>query len=220
MSYLVSDIVSLVQKRVKDTNYDSSEIISYLNDTQNDVFNEYRLNFMEASQNYTTAANVTDITNGVGLPANFLVGIDLLNVTGGGQKLINYRDVSYLDTVTNNSSPTSSNNPRFWYKYGNTINIYPTQTTVLNLTLRYYKMPTLMTLLTDIPSLPYSFQELYVVGAAYRILQIKDNYDQAAILQNKYDEILQKLVGQTAVNQVGQSPSQRINRYAVVKRHF
>lgn len=219
MSYTLTDIVSLVQKRVRDTNYDTSEIIQYINDTQNDVFMEYRLPFMETTQNYTTVANVTDITNGSGLPANYLVALDLLDVTGGNQTLIPFRDINALDDIDQTSGSTSTS-PDFWYMYGQTIRLYPTISTALSLTLRYYKMPTQLSANSDIPALPYAFQELLVVGAAYRVMQVKDNYDQAAILQNKYDELLQKLVSNTAVRQVGSSAQQRINRVSVSKRSF
>ncbi len=223
MSYILGDIVNLVQTRVRDTNFDLNEIKQYINDTQNDIFNEYRLNFMETSQDYTTVANVADITNGNGLPTNYLVAIDLLNVTNSNHYIIPYQDVSYLDNFTaspNDTYEVSSTNSGFWYKYANTISIYPTPTSAMSVRLRYYKMPTQLSNDADIPALPYSFQEVLVMGAAYRVMQVKDNFDQAAIYQNKYDEILQKLVNQTSVNQVGRSPQQRINRYATTKRNF
>lgn len=219
MAYTLGDLVSLVQQRVRDTGYSTSEIKQYINDTQNDVFNEYRLRFMEATVPYTTVANVPDITNGVGLPSDFLVGIDLINVTDGGQRRIPFKESTYLDII-NTTTPAISNNPEFWYMYGQTPMLYPTINVSLSLSLRYYKMPVQLSDNADVPSLPYSFQELLVLGAAYRVLQVKDNYDQAGILQNKYDEILAKLVKQTAVKQVGTSSVQRINRHPVVKRNF
>jgi hypothetical protein len=219
MAYQLADIVTLVQKRVKDTGYDTSEIKQYINDTQNDVFNEYRLSFMQTSQSYTVPASVTDVTNGTGLPANFLVGIDMLNTTGGGALLIPYKEVSYLDSLTSATSSTS-NAPQFWYMYGRTPTLYPVLSSSVTVNFRYYKMPTQLSNDSDVPALPYSFQELLVLGAAYRVMQVKDNYDIAGILQNKCDEILQKLVNMTAVNQVGSSPAQRINRYIKPKRNF
>jgi len=223
MAYILADIINRVQQRVRDTSYNGDEITQYLNDTQNDIFNEYRLNFMETSQDYTTVSNVSDITNSTGLPDNYLVAIDLVDISNTNPVIIPYKDIRDLDElyVSPDTSPTvTTNRPQFWYKYAGTINLYPTPNAAYSLRLRYYKMPTQLADDSDIPELPYSFQEALVCGAAYRVMQVKDNYDKAAILQNKYDEILQKLVGQTAVNQVGQSPTQRINRYAVAKRNF
>lgn len=224
MSYTLGSIVSSVQKRVKDTSYDTTEIKEYINDTQSDIFNEYRLNFMEKTQGYTTVANIADITNGAGLPVDYLVAIDLLNTTNSYNILIEFMDTPSLDTLFTNPTDTfqltTTNSTLYWYKYAGVINLYPTPTISYTVRLRYYKMPTLLSGDSDIPELPSSFREILVLGAAYRVLQINDNYDQAGILQNKYDEILQKLVSNTAVQQVGKSPRQRINRYGAAKRNF
>jgi hypothetical protein len=61
---------------------------------------------------------------------------------------------------------------------------------------------------------------MLVVGAAYRVLQVKDNYDQAGILENKYNELLQKLVVKSSVHQVGTGTTIRINRRKLGKTSF
>jgi len=98
--------------------------------------------------------------------------------------------------------------------------VFPTPNAADTLTLRYFKKPTPLSSDDDVPELPSNFEELLIVGAAYRVLQVKDNYDQAAILQNKYDEILQKLVMKYSQPQVGTPTRMRINKYAVGKSNF
>lgn len=221
MVYIAGDIVTLVQKRVKDTNYDSTEIKGYLNDTQNDIFNEYRLPFMEASQAYTTVANVADITNGVGLPTNYSQAIDLLNTTAN--QVVPYKDIRDIDTLYSDPdyvTSISSSPNTYWYLYAQVPSLFPVPTTSYNLTLRYYKQPTLLVADSDVPSIPSAFQELLVLGAAYRILEIKDNYDQAAILEKRYSKKLIQLVVKSSPKQVGHATQMRINRYSVSKRNF
>lgn len=223
MAYDLGTITTLVQQRIRDTNYSTSEITQYINDTQNDICGEYRLNFMEAYQDYTTVANVADITNGAGLPTNFLVAIDLVNITSGAYSGIPYKDIQTLDLLNNSpegSLTLGSGYPLAWYMYARSAYFYPTQSSAYTVRFRYYKSPTLLSGSSDVPLIPQMFQEILVLGAAYRVMQVKDNYDQAGILQNKYDELLAKLVNQTAVNQVGTSPRQRINRYSLAKRNF
>lgn len=218
MAYQTSDIVTLVQKRVRDSNYDSTEIVGYLNDTQNDVFNEYRLPFMETIQNYTVTIGVSDITNNGGLPTNYTQAIDLTNTYTSNEGVIRYKDTTEIDTLYPDPDDTTVNVsgvPKYWYFYAQTIKLFPVPDKAYTLTLRYYKKPTLLSANSDVPSIPSQFQELLVVGAAYRVLQVKDSYDQASVLQNKYDELLQKLVMQTAQNQVGQPHQMAINRYQV-----
>lgn len=221
MAYISGDIVTLVQKRIRDTNYDSSEIKQYINDTQNDIFNQYRLPFMEASQSYTTTPNVADITNGIGLPTNYSQAIDLLNT--GSNIVIPYKDIRDIDTLAQDPDNVNTSIVApgvYWSLYAQIPILSPTPSVAYNVLLRYYKQPTLLVNDSDVPSLPSAFQEILVLGAAYRVLQVKDNYDQAAILEKKYTSQLLMLVGKSSPKQVGHTTQVRINRYNVVKRSF
>lgn len=221
MAYILSDIVTKVQLRVRDTGYSSTEITNYINDTQNDVFNEYRLPFMQTSQNYTLTVDESDIADGAGLPSNFVQAIDLIMTTTGREKVLQYIDFTELDRLYPDPDDTTahpSNVPNYWYKIDDIIRVFPTPNEAYTLTLRYYKKPTVLTADGDIPEIPSQFEELLVMGASYRVMQVKDNYDQAAILQNKYDEILQKIVVRYSQPQVGTPIRIPINRVRVTNR--
>ena len=223
MAYQLSDLVTKVQQRVRDTGFSSTEIANYINDTQNDVFNEYVLPFMETTQGYTLTANVSDITNGSNLPTNYVQAIDLILTTAGREKILPYMDIREIerrypdpdDTTTN-----PANVPMYWYYYGETIRVYPKPDSAYTLTLRYYKKPTLLSADEDVPEIPSEFAELLVCGAAYRVLQVKDNYDQAGILENKYNELLQKLVVRFSLPHVGSPTRMRINHHALGSSNF
>lgn len=211
MAYTTGDIVTRVQQRIRDTGYSSTEIKGYLNDTQNDVFNEYRLPFMETTQTYTLTPDVSDISNGAGLPANYVQALDITLTSSGRESVLQYVDVREIDNLYPDPDDTSINpsgQPTKWYFYADTIKVFPVPDEAYTLSLRYFKKPTLLSSDADVPELPSQFEEILVVGAAYRVLQVKDNYDQAAILQNKYDEILQKLVVKYSQAQVG-SPDRK-----------
>lgn len=223
MSYIAGDIVTKVQQRIRDTGYSSTEIKNYLNDAQNDVFNEYRLPFMQATQGYTLVAGTSDITDGSGLPTNYVQALDITLTSSGYEKVLNFIEVSELDETYPDPDDTTrhpANVPTNWYYYANTIKVYPVPSGAYTITLRYYKKPTLLSSDADIPDVPSEFEELLVMGAAYRVMQVKDNYDQAGILQNKYDEILQKIVVKYSQRQVGVPTKMRINRYAQSKTSF
>lgn len=223
MSYTLAFIAGKVRNRIRDTSFSSSETIDYINDTLNDIYNEYRLPFMEATQTYTLTANVSDITNGSGLPDNFVQAIDLLLTSQGREKVLRYRDVREIDAKTPDSDDTTAhpaNVPREWFNYAETIRVHPVPNDAYTVTLRYYKKPTMLDSDSDVPELPSEFEELLVLGAAYRIMQVKDNYDQAGILQNKYDELLAKLVMRYSQKQVGRPTIMRTNRHGLGKTHF
>lgn len=223
MSYICGDIVTRVQQRVRDAGFSSTEIKGYLNDTQNDVFNEYRLPFMEATQDYTLTVGVSDITNGAGLPADYVQAIDLFITTAGQERTLPYQDIRQVDANSPDPDDITSNpknTPQYWYFYALTLRVFPAPNIAYTATLRYYKKPTLLSSDAAVPSLPSEFEELLVVGAAYRVLQVKDNYDQAGILQNKYDELLQKLVVKYSQPQVGAPARMRTNRVSLGPTSF
>lgn len=215
MSYILGDLVSRVQNRVKDTSFSTAEIKNFINDTQRDVFNEYRLPFMQATQDYTLTAGTSDITSGDGLPANFVQALDLTLDANGNQHYVTFKDIRELDKTNPNpgdSTAYANNLPQYAYKYGSTINLFPAPAGAYTALLRYYKKPTDLSEDADIPEIPSEFEELLVVGASYRVFQVKDNYDKAGILENKYMELLSKLASRYSQTQVGHATQMRINR--------
>ncbi len=222
MAFTLGGIADKVRYRIRDSGYAATEIINYVNDTQNDIFNEYRLPFMETTQDYTLNIGTADITNGSDLPTNFVSPILLLLTTNGYEKRLQFRDVREMDELHPDyeASSTPNGTPTDAYKYGETIKVYPEPDQAYTVTLRYFKKPTLLSSDSDVPELPSEFEEMLVLGASYRILQVKDNYDQAAILQNKYDELLDKLVAKYSRNQTGMPTIMRINRVATGKSHY
>lgn len=223
MAYQLSDIIAKVQRRIRDTAYSSSEITEYINDTINDVYNEYRLPFMVKSVDFTVFPGVNDITNGVGLPNDFVQVYDLELTSAGYQSQLRYVDAETFVSaypVWYDTTRYPSVIPTTWFKLGNVINVFPSPKDAMTVRLRYYATPTPLVNATDVPSIPAQFVELLVVGAAYRVLQVKDNYDQAGVLQNKFDELLQKLVVKYSVPQTAHALTMRINRNAVGKTFF
>lgn len=219
MSYTLGALTSKVQQRVHDTGYSSSEIHNYINDTQRDVFNEYRLPFMQTSKDYTVTVGDSDITGGTGLEANFNQAIDLV-YTSTGEQVVPYREFTDTDADPDDTTAHPTGAPQYWYKFGDTIHVFPAPSSAYTLTLRYYKTPTELTADADVPEIPSQFEEILVVGAAYRVMQVKDNYDQAGVLENKYGELLQKLVMRYSQAQVGYPTVMRINRRALGKKNF
>lgn len=218
MAYQLSDLVTKVQNRIKDTGFSTTIIKDFINDTQRDIFNEYSLPFMQTTQSYTLAVGASDITNGSGLPSNFVQPIDILLTTAGGETILEYKDYQEINNLYPDATDTTAyanQLPQYWYKYGETIRVFPSPDSAYSVSLLYYKSPTTLSADADVPEIPSEFEELLVVGASYRVFQVKDNYDKAGILENKYMELLQKLASRYSKTRGGHANQMRINRHAV-----
>lgn len=218
MAYQLSDLVTKVQNRIKDTGFSTTIIKDFINDTQRDIFNEYSLPFMQTTQSYTLTVGVSDITNGSGLPANFVQPIDILLTTSGRETILEYKDYQEINNLYPDATDTTAyanQLPQYWYKYGETIRVFPSPDSAYTTSLLYYKSPTALSADADVPEIPSEFEELLVVGASYRVFQVKDNYDKAGILENKYMELLQKLASRYSKTRGGHANQMRINRHAL-----
>lgn len=207
MAFNTADITAKVQRRIRDTSYSASEIRDYINDALNDIYNEYQLTFMQASQTYTVPIGNSDITDGEGIPLNYVKAIKLIETTNGQEKEIPYIEEAELDVIYPDHGDTvryANGQPQYWYHDGFTIRLFPAPAAAYTLKLRYYKKPALLAADESAPELPSEFEELLVLGAAYRVLQAKDNYDQAGIFENKCDELKQKLVARYSRPQTAQ----------------
>ena len=226
MAYTTGSLVTKVQNRVRDTGYSISEIKQYLTDTVRDVHNEYpTLPIWRTSADYTVTATNSDITATVGLPADYGVPLQLINRTSGAESVIPYIDQSDLEVQSpdhTDSAVYTNGQPQYWYYDGSTIRLFPAPAGAYTLRLSYMKNPSELSDDADVPTIPSSFEEMLVVGAAYRVLQVKGVYDEAGILENKYQELLQKLVDKSIrtptvhsmkTNRIGSVASRSIDSY-------
>jgi hypothetical protein len=215
LAYTLGDLTTRVQKKIKDTSFATGNITDYLNDAQNDLLNEYNLRFMETSQTYTLTANNADITSGGSLPTNLVRPKNIVITYNGFEQKLMYMTQEEIDEIFPDPTDTTlyqANTPLYWYRFGNTIKVFPTPDKAYTVTLEYLKSPTELSSAADVPDLPQEFREYLVLGAAGRAMEEKDNYDQAAYLLNRASTIGAKLVARYGRRQSGQPTVMRINR--------
>lgn len=219
MAYTLSGLISRVQSKVDDAGFSSSSITNYLNDAQNDVFNQYYLRSFEASEDYSLTIGERDITDGSGLPDNFQQAVDLTLTSSGFETILQYLEYTELEERYPDSNDTTlyaETIPRFWTLYGDTIKVFPAPDAAYTVTLRYLGRPTELSSPSQVPDLPSDFEEYYVLAASARVLEDKDNYDQATILFSRAEDLAAKIVPRYARRQTGRPMRMRLNgnRYA------
>lgn len=175
--------------------------------------NEYWLRFWEADpQNYTLVVNTQDITNGVGLPSNFVNPISMRITTDNYETYLDYIDYKDLDKAVADQSSVTAGTPRYWWLYQDTIYVYPKPDQAYVVQLRYTKRPTEMSADADVPEIPKEFEELFIYGMGMRAFEEKDMDAKAALFERKYELKKAQLVQRYSIRQTGQPMFLKLDR--------
>ena len=188
MAYTTGALVTQIQNKLDDTSFSSSLLKQFLNDSQREIFNSRMSKFVEKTQDFTLTVGQDSIGT---LPTDLQMVIDLrITSPYNYANVLTPYDIQEFDV--NFPQPALAGNalPTLWYRFGSTINVFPRPNQAYTVQLRYFKTPNELVNDADVPELPSEFQELLVLGAYMRALEFNDNYDQAAIIKRKFDEML------------------------------
>lgn len=187
MAYDLQEIVSRVQDKLDDEDYSSSIIKDFVNDTQQEIFNGYRLPFNEATFSGTIAAGATKL-NFVDSAADYqrVIGLRITSPTSYEADLSEYY-VPYRRFRHSNPDPSSqsTNTPFYWSTYGFVIYFTGPTDQEYVMDMDYIKEATIITEDDDVPELPASWQEVLVLGAYIRCLERNDDHDIAEYHRSK-----------------------------------
>lgn len=190
MDYTLQGIVKRVQTdKLDDDEFDTGVISNFVNDTQRDIFNQFELPFQEK----IFAGTVPSSSSMFNAPADMalLQSVSMADVPGFSATRMNWRD--FFQKYPDNTS-AEPGKPSAWTLYaGNIIFDKPTDEDYV-LTLFYIRKPITLTTPTQVPEIPYEFEELLVLGAYIRCLKFNEDFDQAAFVEIEYNKNLDLLV--------------------------
>lgn len=190
MDYTLQGIVSRVQTdKLDDDEFDTGVIGNFVNDTQRDIFNQFELPFQEK----IFAGTVPGSSSMLNTPADLalLQSVSMTDVPGFAATRMNWKD--FFQKYPDNTS-AEPGKPSAWTLYaGNIIFDKPTDADYV-LTMFYIRKPITLTVGTQVPEIPYEFEELLVLGAYIRCLKFNEDNDQAAYHEGEYNKMLDLLV--------------------------
>lgn len=193
MDYTLQAIVSRVRTdKLDDDEFDTGVITRFINDTQRDIFNQFELSFQEKIFAGTLPATSTmfSVPDDLALLQRAVLtnGTDVQDIS---KKYMPWREFSELyPAPASNESGDVSN----WTSYAGNIILNCPQEDEQTLTMYYIRKPITLTVGTQVPEIPYEFEELLVLGAYIRCLKFNEDNDQAAYHEGEYNKLLDLLV--------------------------
>jgi hypothetical protein len=200
MAYTLSQLVTDVRGKLDDTNFSSTLIKDFINDTQRYIVNKHHFKFMEDT--YTQVLTIDDYEYALGADVEV---IESLRITSPSGKEVDITDgyLTYIEFDQKHPLPSEddSNTPDSWTIREDQLFLYPKPDAAYTLTIRYQKKPTTLSSDSDVPEVPERFKELLVLGALVRAHKYNDNYDIAQAEQATLDELLLDAVSKTYTRQ-------------------
>lgn len=190
-NYNLNGLVGRIRARLKDEEYSETDIKQFINDAYFEILGEAHYQFLEKYYRQQTQKSGEML-----LPPDFQSLIRLTSNDGKNTAVMQYMpSADYLKT-----GPANPSKNYYYTIFGN--NLFYTLPDVENqenedgeekfysLNLFYLAKPTALTADTDVPVIPAEFGEALLLRALARCEQIRDNFDYAAIYENKADELI------------------------------
>lgn len=201
MAYQLSDLITSVQQRAKDTSFSSSLITEYLNEVQNEVLGHRRYTFMETIDTDTLSLNSSEI-----VLADEIQTINYLAVSVNGQN----RAVEFVPqrTFYEDIISTTAGQPGSFTFNGRSIFFSSPANKAYTVTMHYTRRPSTLSVSTDVPDIPEDFREILMRGALSRVEEYRENYDIAAIHQRKVEDLSEDMNLRYGLRQLITAPKQ------------
>tara|TARA_R110000782_G_scaffold121417_1_gene212478 strand:- start:655 stop:1317 length:663 start_codon:yes stop_codon:yes gene_type:complete len=198
MAYDLNDIRTRVRAKIKDSSYSASNIDGFIDDAQMEIADLYPWQFFQKA--VTGTLTVGDYTYELQDDHQTTERLIILHPTDNSYRNITNNFLPADEFYIRFPAPDTQTNgqPLFWTEFGDQRYFNCPAGLEYRLRTYYRKIPTELSTDAQVPELPRNFREALVLGAAYRCEEERDNYDIAAVLQNRFNDKVSDLMTRLA----------------------
>lgn len=195
MAYNLLDLRSRVRAKIKDTAYSASTVDGFLDDAQIEIADLYAWSyFQKVVEGSLTVGEYTFEQQDDHQTTERLILIDPVDNTKHWNLTKYYLPQDEFFERFPNPESQDNSMPVFWTEWGDQIYFNCPVDKAYELRQYYRKLPTELSGDAAVPELPRNFREALVLGAAYRCEEERQNYDIAAVLQNRFNDRVSDLM--------------------------
>lgn len=176
---ILQNVRQLVRAKLDDMQFDASKVDSAINWFIFELLNNNRISFMEDSTNIPFNQGDTEVS----LPADYQVGTNIIVTISGVEAYNIWKNrVEYVDFMSRfpGFSVATQQRIREWTFYGKKIRFSGPSIESGNLFVDYVKRPVKATGDNDVLVIPDNYEEMVVIGATARVMEMNEDYAEAA----------------------------------------
>lgn len=201
MSYVFSDLKTKLATQVGDPNLNDSVASDALNYAQQDIFGTFDLVLNSYSQTNSVTAGSNSLASA--LPTDFqrVSSLYISSPTALAADLTDYyvSPKNFRNVYPNAGTYTG---PLQEWTLWTTIEFAVNASADVTIKLNYIKTIPFMSAVSDVPTIPQSFEELLMLGAKMRVYEQKEDFDYANQFSTRYADLLEAFVTRYSTRQV------------------
>lgn len=200
-TFLISQYQGWTRTKLNRTSYDGTKLLQFADEANKEICNDRIWRFLEKTFSGTIQAGITDYQ----LPADYQAAINFL-VTDPDNKAIpmEYRPFELWDQDFPDPTALTASAPTLWTVFGDSLIVGPAAPDQeYTLRLRYIKTPKNITQVTDTPDVTDDFSELLTLGMYRRALLASDNFNQAQVIYQEWQDKMDNMQERLQSRQIG-----------------
>lgn len=198
MAYDLSSLITSVRKRAKDTTFDSTLITDFIQSTQSEVLGRSRFPFMEETD--TDSVNEGDTDYQLYSDVEVILSLHLVDAN---DLVVRPGYLGYPEFYERYDPETASkSSPLRYTVFGNTVMWNAPLDRNYTVHIKYLKSPSILSLDSDVPSIPERFKEILIRGALAGVEEYRGNFDLASIHLRKVEELTEDMLSRLSLRQL------------------
>lgn len=202
MSYIFGDLKTKLQTQIGDPNLSDSVAGDALNYTEQSIFNTLDLTLNSDTTTGTLSSGTHTLTTTIASDFQRIYSLYVTSPTNYSRDITDgYLSPQDFRRAFPNRSLLGTGPPDYW-TYFTEVEFAFNADQNYTITVDYIKTIPFMSLSTDVPTVPQSFEELLMLGAKIRVYEQKEDFDYAAQFTNRYADLLEAFQLRYSLRQV------------------
>lgn len=199
MTYQLSTLVSEIRQRAKDNSFSDSLIISYIQETQDEVLGRYRLPYLEEVLDDAVAASSSEYELDTD-EIQVILSLRLVNTSSN--QVLKPTYIAYNEFFDTDVQTTTATRPELFTLFAKKLYFrYPLDFNY-QFSLKYLRRPIQLVEGTNVPDIPVEFKEILVRGGLAGVEEFRENYDIAALHRRKVEDLSEDMVARYTTRQL------------------